>query len=183
MKTRQHYARLFLRLLITLFSVFIVGCNVSTKLTDKSEINKINDVRESNTSANDKTETLSSQFRSLWINTKDSTRVHIVFVNNGGSYNAHTGEAQGVAGVEVVGGSQKATNEIEQVVSDSTSESEQMVTQRDSVEVLIQHNDIESEKTIGSNWWVWLLIGMGAMLVAIVVLRRLPQTMWLFSWI
>ena len=183
MKTRQHYARRLSTLLIALFSVFLFGCNVSTKLTDKSEINKINDIRESNTSAKDKSETLSNQLRHLWFSERDSTRVHIVFVNGGGSYNAQTGEAQGVAGVEVVGGSQQQASESEQVATGSTTESEQMITQRDSTGVLNQHNDIESEKTIGSNWWVWLLVGMGAMLVAIVVLRRLPQTRWLFCWI
>lgn len=183
MKTRQHYARLLLMLLITLFSVFIVGCNVSTKLTDKSEINKINDIRESNTSAKDKSETLSNHLRQLWLTQRDSQRVHIVFVDNGGSYNSQTGQAQGVAGVEVVGGSQQTATESEQMASNSATESEQVVTQRDSTGVLNQHNDIESEKTIGISWWVWLLVGMGGMLIAIVVLRRLPQTRWLFSWI
>lgn len=183
MKTKQHYARLLSTLLIALFSVFLFGCNVSTKLTDKSEISKINDISESNTSAKDKSETLSSQLRQLWFSEKDSTRVHIVFVDGGGIYNLQTGQAQGVAGVEVVGGSQQTATESEQVASGSTTESEQMITERDSVGVLNQHNDIESEKTIGSNWWVWLLVGMGGMLVAIVVLRRLPQTRWLFMWI
>ena len=159
------------------------GCNVSTKLTDKSEISKINDIRESNTSARDKSETLSNQLRHLWFSDRDSTRVHILFVTGGGSYNSQTGQAQGVVGVEVVGGSQQTATESEQVASNSTTESEQVATQRDSVGVLNQHNDIESEKTIGSNWWLWLLVGMGAMLVAIVVLRRLPHTRWLFGWI
>lgn len=169
--------------MIALFSIFLFGCNVSTKLTDKSEISKINDIRESNTSAKDKSETLSNHIHQLWLTERDSQVVHIVFVDGGGKYNAQTGEAQGVAGVEVVGGSQQTATESEQVASGSTSESEQMITQRDSVGVLNQHNDIVSEKTIGSSWWVWLLVGMGAMLVAIVVLRRLPQTRWLFSWI
>ena len=169
--------------MIALFSVFLFGCNVSTKLTDKSEINKINDIRESNTSAKDKSETLSNHIRQLWLTERDSQVVHIVFVDGGGSYNSQTGEAKGVAGVEVVGGSQQTASESEQVATGSTTESEQMITQRDSTGVLNQHNDIESEKTIGSNWWVWLLVGMGAMLVAIVVLRRLPQTRWLFCWI
>lgn len=109
--------------------------------------------------------------------------VHILFVNGGGSYNSQTGEAQGVAGVEVVGGSQQTATESEQVVIDSTTESEQVVFQRDSVGVLNQRNDITSEKTISSNWWVWLLVGMGGMLISIVVLRRLPQTRWLFGWV
>lgn len=166
-----------------LFSIILFGCKVSTKLTDKSEINKINDVRESNASSKDKSEALSNQLRYLWMTERDSQRVHIVFVDGGGKYNAQTGEAQGVAGVEVVGGSQQTATESEQVASGSTTESEQTITQRDSTNVLNQHNDIESEKKIGSNWLVWLLVGMGAMLVAIVVLRRLPQTRWLFSWI
>lgn len=183
MKTKQHYARLFLRSLIALFSVILFGCNVSTKLTDKSETSKINDISESNTSAKDKSETLSNQLRYLWLTQRDSTRVHIVFVNGGGSYNAQTGEAQGVAGVEVVGSSQQTATESEQTAITENSESEQMTTQRDSTGVLNQHNDIVREKTIGSNWLVWLLVGMGGMLVAIVVLRRLPQTRWLFSWI
>jgi hypothetical protein len=183
MKTKQHYARLFLKSLTALFSVILFGCSVSTKLTDKSEISKINDVRESNTSARDKSEALSNQLRYLWFSERDSQRVHIVFVDGGGKYNAQTGEAQGVAGVEVVGGSQQTATESEQVVNDSTTESEQIKTERDSVGVLNQHNDIESEKTISSNWWVWLLFGMGGMLIAIVVLRRLPQTRWLFLWI
>ncbi|MEE1007158.1 MAG: hypothetical protein U0L66_08220 [Acutalibacteraceae bacterium] len=152
-------------------------------MTDKSEINKINDIRESKASAKDKSETLSNHIRQLWFSEKDSTRVHIVFVDGGGSYNSQTGEAQGVAGVEVVGNSQQQATESEQVASGSTTESEQVATQRDSVGVLNQQNDIESEKTIGSSWLVWLLVGMGAMFVAIVVLRRLPQTRWLFSWI
>jgi hypothetical protein len=183
MKTKQHYARRLSLLLIALFSVILFGCNVSTKLTDKSEISKINDIRESNTSARDKSETLSNQLRYLWFTERDSTRVHIVFVNGGGSYNSKTGEADGVAGVEVVGGSQQTATESEQTASGSTSESEQIKTERDSVGVLNQHNDITREKTIGSSWLVWLLVGMGGMLVAIVVLRRLPQTRWLFSWI
>lgn len=183
MKTKQHYARRLSALLIALFSVILFGCNVSTKLTDKSEISKINDIRESNTSTKEKSEALSNQLRHLWFSERDSTRVHIVFVNGGGSYNSHTGEAQGVAGVEVVGGSQQTATESEQTASKENSESEQVVTQRDSTGVLNQHNDIEREKTISSNWWVWLLVGMGGMLIAIVVLRRLPQTRWLFSWI
>lgn len=168
---------------MALFSVILFGCNVSTKLTDKSEISKINDISESNTSAKDKTEALSNHLRQLWLTERDSQRVHIIFVNGGGRYNSQTGEAQGVAGVEVVGGSQQKTTESEQTASSSTTESEQMTTQRDSTGVLKQHNDIKSEKTIGSSWWVWLFVGMGGMLVAIVVLRRLPQTRWLFAWI
>jgi hypothetical protein len=169
--------------LTALFSVILFGCSVSTKLTDKSEISKINDVRESNTSARDKSEALSSQLRYLWFSESDSQRVHIVFVDGGGKYNAQTGEAQGVAGVEVVGGSQQTATGSEQTASGTTTESEQIKTERDSVGVLNQHNDIESEKTIGSNWLVWLFVGMGGMLVAIVVLRRLPQTRWVFAWI
>lgn len=183
MKTKQHYARLFLRSLIALFSVFLFGCNVSTKLTDKSEISKINDIRESNTSTKEKSEALSNNLRYLWLTQRDSTRVHIVFVNSGGSYNSQTGEAQGVAGVDVVGSSQQEATESEQTASKENSESEQMTTQRDSTGVLKQHNDITREKTISTDWWVWLLVGMGGMLIAIVVLRRLPQTRWLFSWI
>lgn len=169
--------------MIALFSVILFGCNVSTKLTDKSEINKINDISESNISTKEKSEALSNNLRYLWLTERDSQRVHIVFVNGGGIYNSHTGEAQGVAGVEVVGGSQQTATESELTASKENIESEQMTAQRDSTGVLKQHNDIESEKTISSNWWVWLLVGMGGMLIAIVVLRRLPQTRWLFSWI
>ena len=183
MKTKHLYARLFLSVLIALFSALLFGCTISTKLTDKSEINETNEVKQSLTQTRDSSSCLFSEQQLLLFKSSDNKLVNIQFGKEGGSYNAQTGQAEGVESVQIT----EQTND-SVVVAINTSEEtntneDSICVNHDSISVVNNKMDVVSEKTMGVNWLVWFFAGMAVMFVAIVVLRKIPQTSWLLCWI
>lgn len=183
MKTKHLYAKLFLSVLIALFSAFLFGCTISTKLTDKSEINETNEVKQSLIQTRDSSSCLFSEQQLLSFSSSDNKLVNIQFVKEGGSYNTQTGQAEGVESVEIT----EQTNDSVDVdisTSEKTNTNEDSIcVSNDSTSVVQNKMDVVSEKKIGVNWLVWFLAGMAVMFVAIVVLRKIPQTSWLLCWI
>lgn len=183
MKTKHLYARLFLSALIPLFSVLLFGCTISTKLTDKSEINETNEVKQSLIQTRDSSSCLFSEQQLLLFNSSDNKLINIQFGKEGGSYNTQTGQAEGVESVEIT----EQTNDsvdIDINTSEETNTNEDSIcVSNDSTSVVQNKMDVVSEKKIGVNWLVWFLAGMAVMFVAIIVLRKIPQTSWLLCWI
>lgn len=183
MKTKHLYARLFLSVLIALFSVLLFGCTISTKLTDKSEINETNEVKQSLTQTRDSSSCLFSKQQLLLVESSDNKLVNIQFGKEGGSYNTQTGQADGVESVQITE-QIKDSVKIDINMSEETNTNEDSISvNHDSVSVVQNKMDVVSEKEMGVNWLVWFLAGMAVMFVAIVVLRKIPQTSWLLCWI
>lgn len=183
MKTKHLYARLFLSALIPLFSVLLFGCTISTKLTDKSEINETNEVKQSLTQTRDSSSCLFSEQQLLLFKSSDNKLTNIQFGKEGGSYNTQTGQAEGVESVEITEQIKDSVKIDVQKVEETNTNEDSICVSNDSTSVVNNKMDVVSEKTIGVNWLVWFLAGMAVMFVAIIVLRKIPQTSWLLCWI
>lgn len=183
MKTKHLYARLFLSVLIALFSVLLFGCTISTKLTDKSEINETNEVKQSLTQTRDSSSCLFSEQQLLLFKSSDNKLVNIQFGKEGGSYNTQTGQAEGVESVEITEQTNDSVDVSINTSEETNTNEDSTFVSNDSISVVNNKMDVVSEKEIGVNWLVWFLVGMAVMFVAIVVLRKIPQTSWLLCWI
>lgn len=183
MKIKHLYARLFLSVLIALFSALLFGCTISTKLTDKSEINETNEVKQSLTQTRDGSSCLFSEQQLLLVESSDNKLVNIQFGKEGGSYNTQTGQAEGVESVQITEQINDSVKiEIQKSEAINTNE-DSICVSHDSISIVNNKMDVVSEKTMDVNWLVWFLAGMAVMFVAIVVLRKIPQTSWLLCWI
>lgn len=183
MKIKHLYARLFLSVLLPLFSVLLFGCTISTKLTDKSEINETNEVKQSLTQTRDNSSCLFSEQQLLLFKSSDNKLINVQFGKEGGSYNTHTGQAEGVESVEITEQTNDSVDIDINTIKETNKNADSIFVNHDSISVVQNKMDVVSEKKIGVNWLVWFLAGMAVMFVAIIVLRKIPQTSWLLCWI
>ena len=123
----------------------------------------------------------------------------ITFGEGGGTFNSITGEGTNVSSVKTNKETEKLKqeiqslrNEITTVKTENTKLREENITLRgenkmliDSIASINKQMDIQSktEETYQMAWYWFLLFGAIGMTLIIVVLRKFPQTRWIFCWV
>ena len=172
--------------LLVVVTLLLCGCKTTkTTINDKSEINEntnvVEDVKRDSTSTNQtKEETTTTNEKET---TKDKTE--LTFGEGGGTYNANTGEFTNVVGAKIDSEKEKLKAENKTLNEQYNQTKNEFEAYKDSVNQANNKLDIDSEveETYQMDWYWWLAIGALLMLVAIVVLRKIPQTSWLLFWI
>lgn len=166
--------------------IFALSCKtINTTLTDKSYINKKDSITKETIL---KTDTI---IKTIYVQVKDSSSnekqssTEIVFGDGGGTWNSQTGEATNVSSVK--------TNESEKNLRLQLSSLEKelfeihniLQSKNDSISELKQQNNIKQSHTENpkSNWYWWLLVGFGLGVGFVIILKKIPTTKWLVSWI
>lgn len=123
----------------------------------------------------------------------------ITFGEGGGTFNVITGEGTNVSSVKTNKETEKLKqeiqslrNEITTVKTENTKLREENITLRgenimltDSIANINRQMDLKSkiEETYQMAWYWFLLFGAIGMTLIIVVLRKFPQTRWIFCWV
>lgn len=184
-----------------------------TTIVDKSEINDSTSVRtelrqdssiinQTTEETADKTEVNKEIIDSKTENTEKEITTEdtiIKFGDGGGTYNTLTGESTNVSSVNISKETDKLKKENQSLRQENKEVKEEnsslhqkntaLISENtvltDSIAKLNRQMDIESEveETYQMDWYWWLAIGALLMLIAIVVLRKIPQTRWLLFWI
>lgn len=175
--------RLYSILLTVLITVLLCACATNKTIDDNSTIDQTISASDSIATRQATNESVLVGIRSLLVNSDSKTKLKIIFVDSGGSYDTNTGKADGV----------KEVNQEQQIIVDSTAIEQwkgmyfnalnELTSVRDSLNDLKQQNDIKTSKEQKSLWWVWLLVGAVLMFAIIVVLKKTPQTSWLLIWL
>lgn len=175
--------RLHSILLTVLITVLLCACATTTTVDDNSTIDQTKSASDSIATRQATNEGVLVGIKSLLVNSDSKTKLKIIFVDSGGSYDTNTGKADGV----------KEVNQEQQIIVDSTAIEKwkgmylnslnELTIVRDSLNDLKQQNDIKTSKEQKSLWWVWLLVGAVLMFAIIVVLKKTPQTSWLLIWL
>lgn len=172
-------------LVVALIMLFC-GCKTTkTTIVDKSEINEntnvVENVKRDSTSTNQtKEETTTTNEKET---TKDKTE--LTFGEGGGTYNANTGEFTNVVGAKIDSEKEKLKAENKTLNEKYNQTKNEFEAYKDSVNQANNKLDIESEveETYQMDWYWFMIIGALLMLIAIVVLRKIPATSWLLFWI
>ena len=161
----------------------MAACATTTTVDDNSTIDQTRSASDSTATRQATNEGLLVGVKSLLVNSDSKTKLKIIFVDSGGSYDTNTGKADGV----------KEVNQEQQIIVDSTAIEQwkgmyfnalnELTSVRDSLNYLKQQNDITTKKETKSTWWAWLLIGAVGMFAIIVTLKKIPQTSWLLFWL
>lgn len=175
--------RLHSILLTVLITVLLCACATTTTVDDNSTIDQTKSASDSIATRQATNEGVLVGIKSLLVNSDSKTKLKIIFVDSGGSYDTNTGKADGV----------KEVNQDQQIIVDSTAiehwkgmyfnSLNELTIVRDSLNDLKQQNDITTKKETKSTWWSWLLIGAVGMFTIIVTLKKIPQTSWLLFWL
>lgn len=171
---------------IVVMVLLFCSCKTTkTTINDKSEINEntnvVEDVKSDSTSTNQtKEETTTTKEKET---TKDKTE--LIFGDDGGTYNANTGEFTNVVGAKIDSEKEKLKSEIKTLYEQYNQIKTEFEAYKDSVNQVNKKLDIESkvEETYQMDWYWFMIIGALLMLIAIVVLRKYPATRWLLAWI
>lgn len=162
------------------------GCKTTkTNIVDKSEIRDSTSVKtelwQDSTITNKEEQT--TEIKTDKEVTKDNTT--ITFGQGGGTYNTTTGEATNVVGVTSNKESERLRNELNETQSKLQETQTKLQSVLDSIANIDRSMDVESEveETYQMNWYWFMIIGALLMLIAIVVLRKIPATSWLLFWI
>jgi outer membrane murein-binding lipoprotein Lpp len=172
--------------LLVVLTILLCGCkSTKTSIVDKSEINEntnvVEDVKSDSTSTNQtKEETITTKEKET---TKDKTE--LFFGDGGGTYNANTGEFTNVVGAKIDSEKEKLKAENKTLNEQYNQTKNEFEAYKDSVNQANKKLDIESkvEETYQMDWYWFMIIGALLMLIAIVVLRKIPQTRLLLAWI
>lgn len=166
--------------------VLICSCKTTTTtIVDKSEIrdstNVKTEVRQDSTLINQSTEK-QTETTDKEVTTEDTT---ITFGNGGGTYNTNTGEATNVSSIKTNKETERLKTELSTLREKYEQSQSTLQSVRDSIAKIDRDMNLESEveETYQVSWYWWLAIGALLMLVAIVVLRKIPATSWLLFWI
>lgn len=169
-------------------AIFILcsGCKTTkTNIVDKSEINEntnvVEDVKRDSTSTNQTKEETTTTSEKETI--KDKTE--LTFGEGGGTYNSNTGEFTNVVGAKIDSEKEKLKAENKTLNEQYNQTKNEFEAYKDSVNQANNKLDIESEveETYQMDWYWFMIIGALLMLIAIVVLRKIPATSWLLFWI
>ena len=162
------------------------GCKTTkTTINDKSEINEHTDVksevRQDSTITNKTSEETSKTSEKETINKK----TELTFGEGGGTYNANTGEFTNVVGAKIDSEKEKLKAENKTLNEQYNQTKNEFEAYKDSVNQANNKLDVESEveETYQMDWYWFMIIGALLMLIAIVVLRKIPATSWLLFWI
>lgn len=172
--------------LLVVLTILLCGCkSTKTSIVDKSEINEntnvVEDVKSDSTSTSQtKEETTTTKEKET---TKDKTE--LTFGEGGGTYNANTGEFTNVVGAKIDSEKEKLKAENKTLNEQYNQTKNEFEAYKDSVNQANKKLDIESkvEETYQMDWYWFMIIGALLMLIAIVVLRKIPQTRLLLAWI
>lgn len=172
--------------LLVVLTILLCGCkSTKTSIVDKSEINEntnvVEDVKSDSTSTSQtKEETTTTKEKET---TKDKTE--LTFGEGGGTYNANTGEFTNVVGAKIDSEKEKLKAENKTLNEQYNQTKNEFEAYKDSVNQSNKKLDVDSkvEETYQMDWYWFMIIGALLMLVAIVVLRKIPQTSWLLAWI
>lgn len=161
----------------------MAACATTTTVDDNSTIDQTRSASDSIATRQATNEGVLVGIKSLLVNSDSKTKLKIIFVDSGGTYDTNTGKADGV----------KEVNQEQQIIVDSTAiehwkgmylnSLNELTIVRDSLNDLKQQNDITTKKETKSTWWAWLLIGAVGMFAIIVVLKKIPKTSWLLFWL
>jgi uncharacterized protein (DUF3084 family) len=162
------------------------GCKTTkTTINDKSEIRDSTSVKTElwqDSTLMNKEEQKTEIKTDKEVTTEDTT---ITFGNGGGTYNTNTGEATNVSSIKTSKESEKLKNEINTLQEKYQQSQNTIQSLMDSIAKIDRQMDLASkiEETYQVSWYWWLIIGGLLMLIAIVVLRKIPATSWLLFWI
>lgn len=180
MKLKQKLYKIVLMLAVI---AAMVGCATTKNLEDNSTIDQTTKTLDSTFIRYKESANTLDGIKSLLVNSDSKTKLKIIFVDSGGSYDTNTGKADGV----------KEVNQEQQIIVDSTAIEQwkgmyfnslnELTSVRDSLNYLKQQNNITTKKETKSTWWAWLLIGAVGMFAIIVTLKKIPQTSWLLFWL
>lgn len=171
---------------VVAFIMLFCGCKTTkTTIVDKSEIRDSTAVKtelwQDSTLINK--EEQKTEIKTDKEVTKDNTT--ITFGQGGGTYNTTTGEATNVIGVTSNKESERLRNELNETQSKLQETQTRLQSVLDSIANIDRSMDLESEveETYQMDWYWFMIIGALLMLIAIVVLRKIPATSWLLFWI
>ena len=166
--------------------VLICSCKTTkTTINDKSEIKDSTSVktelRQDSTLINQSTEK-QTETTDKEVTTEDTT---IIFGNGGGTYNTNTGEATNVSSIKTNKETERLKTELSTLREKYNQSLSTLQSVRDSIAKIDRDMNLESEveETYQVSWYWWLAIGALLMLVAIVVIRKIPAISWLLFWI
>ena len=171
-----------------IMAIVILICSCKTTkstINDKSEIKDSTRVettfRQDSTLTQQNTET-TQETSEKEVTTEDTT---ITFGSGGGTYNTNTGEATNVSSIKTSKESERLKTELSTLQEKYKQSQSTLQSIRDSIAKIDRDMDIESkvEETYQASWYWWLAIGALLMLVAIVVIRKIPAISWLLFWI
>lgn len=173
---------LFVALLSVILAVLSSGCSISHKVKDNSVNQKETHFKDNSNEVTNKGEKLVEKVQQVQVVKTDSTFLRIKF-DKGGSFDIKNEIAHGVAEVEQSQASSELVR-LNALLAERCEILEQRIQiVRDSVDVATAKKDVKTEVSVSVEWWVWFLIGAVLMFAAIVVLKKLPQTSWLFIWL
>ena len=172
--------------LLVVLVLLLCGCKTTkTTIVDKSEINEntnvVEDVKSDSTSTSQtKEETTTTKEKET---TKDKTE--LTFGEGGGTYNTNTGEFTNVVGAKIDSEKEKLKAENKTLNEQYNQTKNEFEAYKDSVNKANKKLDIDSkvEETYQMDWYWFMIIGALLMLIAIVVLRKIPATSWLLLWL
>lgn len=172
--------------LVMAILMLFCGCKTTkTTINDKSEINEntnvVEDVKRDSTSTNQTKEETTTTSEKETINEK----TELTFGEGGGTYNANTGEFTNVVGAKIDSEKEKLKAENKTLNEKYNQTKNEFEAYKDSVNQANNKLDIESEveETYQMDWYWFMIIGALLMLIAIVVLRKIPATRLLLAWI
>jgi FtsZ-interacting cell division protein ZipA len=172
--------------ILVVLVLLLCGCKTTkTTIVDKSEIRDSTSVKlevwQDSTLTNK--EEQKSEIKTDKEITKDNTT--ITFGEGGGTFNVITGDATNVSKVQSDKQSEKLKEELNQTQIKLNQTQITLQSVRDSIANIDRTMDIqtETEETYQMDWYWFMIIGALLMLIAIVVLRKIPQTSWLLFWI
>jgi hypothetical protein len=161
-------------LLIFIFVFSFYSCkSTKTIVNDQSEIDslKIQSKEQTQTFQQMQSEETSTTYQEG--ETLKTDKETIIFGEGGGTYNIKTGDATNVDKIERQTQSQEKNETTIIGSKQSQSESDQIVNKADSTTSVKKNNDIKTnnETTYKNNWYIWLLIGAGGILVLIFAIK------------
>jgi hypothetical protein len=161
-------------LLIFIFVFSFCSCkSTKTIVNDQSEIDslKIQSNEQTQTFQQMQSEETSTTYQEgETLTTNNET---IIFGEGGGTYNTKTGDATNVDKIERQTHSEDLNETIIIGNKQMQSESDQIINKADTTTAVKKSNDIKTnnETTYKNNWYIWLLIGAGGILVLIFAIK------------
>lgn len=152
--------------LLILIATFFVACKTTKiEVEDKSEV-----LTENQSNVVSKTDSTSKQTSIFEENERLETNDKvIIFGEGGGSFNSQTGQAENVDKVII----NDTKNETTASVKFDNEKQFEKTEKKDSISETIELRDVESkeEKSNGTAWAVWVLVGAGVVVVLIIATK------------
>lgn len=152
--------------LLILIATFFVACKTTKiEVEDKSEV-----LIENQSNVVSKTDSTSKQTSIFEENERLETNDKvIIFGEGGGTFNSQTGQAENVDKVII----NDTKNETTASVKIGKEKQFEKTEQKDSISETIELRDVESkeEKSNGTAWAVWVLVGGGVVVVLIIATK------------